>query len=272
LGLFDSKEILVRIQLPALALLAAAAPAWAGSAHSSATVHGLTLTVVDLAPGDGIEARARFSALPYAGSYLSASIYDDKGEYADGTFQVIDHPFRPASVAHNGASASALSFFTATHQGYGAGAFGSLPSGPKSGAYRATSALGVQVELTPHTALEWRGTYALTAFAESDPDLVRPQTPLASFHFGEYGKQEWRYASATSRNPWDGPNMDFRSGSFGFTMTNDTGSLGHYSGGLGLHASGGFVAQAVPEPETYAMLLAGVGAVGFVARRRKAAA
>jgi hypothetical protein len=31
------------------------------------------------------------------------------------------------------------------------------------------------------------------------------------------------------------------------------------------------LAAAVPEPQTYAMLLAGLGAVGFIARRRKAA-
>jgi hypothetical protein len=31
----------------------------------------------------------------------------------------------------------------------------------------------------------------------------------------------------------------------------------------------GYLLTAVPEPETYAMLLAGLGLMGFVARRRK---
>ena len=41
------------------------------------------------------------------------------------------------------------------------------------------------------------------------------------------------------------------------------------STGLFLHSDNAFVAVQVPEPETYAMLLAGLGLVGFVARRRK---
>lgn len=32
---------------------------------------------------------------------------------------------------------------------------------------------------------------------------------------------------------------------------------------------GGVLAPAIPEPETYAMLLAGLGVLGFAARRRK---
>jgi hypothetical protein len=39
-----------------------------------------------------------------------------------------------------------------------------------------------------------------------------------------------------------------------------------YGGGLTLTA-----VAAVPEPETYAMLLAGLGVIGAIARRRKAA-
>lgn len=42
---------------------------------------------------------------------------------------------------------------------------------------------------------------------------------------------------------------------------------GTVSGSLGGQYT--FVAQAVPEPETYALFLAGLGAIGFMARRRK---
>lgn len=47
-----------------------------------------------------------------------------------------------------------------------------------------------------------------------------------------------------------------------FTNTNNNGVLDGYN--LAFHA-----VAAVPEPETYALMLAGIAAVGFVARRRK---
>jgi hypothetical protein len=52
------------------------------------------------------------------------------------------------------------------------------------------------------------------------------------------------------------------------TITNDCGFDSHgYSSGLVLDTTGH--AALVPEPETYAMLLAGLGMMGFVARRRQ---
>jgi hypothetical protein len=45
--------------------------------------------------------------------------------------------------------------------------------------------------------------------------------------------------------------------------------LGFATGSDGGFYAGGFIAQTIPEPETYALMLAGVAAVGFVAMRRR---
>ncbi|WP_338846671.1 PEP-CTERM sorting domain-containing protein [Massilia sp. W12] len=56
------------------------------------------------------------------------------------------------------------------------------------------------------------------------------------------------------------------------TLTGQGTALVNY-GGQGLGAAWGtaFIGEAVPEPETYAMMLLGLGAVGLYAKRRKAA-
>jgi hypothetical protein len=50
--------------------------------------------------------------------------------------------------------------------------------------------------------------------------------------------------------------------------------LGFATGSQGGFYSGGLIAQTapIPEPETYALMLAGLGIVGFIARRRRSAA
>lgn len=58
-------------------------------------------------------------------------------------------------------------------------------------------------------------------------------------------------------------------------FTNTTSQVVAFNGGFAIQKGGGAfnfgATPPIPEPETYALLLAGLGAVGFVARRRRAA-
>lgn len=65
-----------------------------------------------------------------------------------------------------------------------------------------------------------------------------------------------------------------RFGMMGPMVTGWKGMTGHIDHGAGAGSMGGYptslVITAVPEPETYAMFLAGLGMIGFIARRRRA--
>jgi choice-of-anchor C domain-containing protein len=73
-------------------------------------------------------------------------------------------------------------------------------------------------------------------------------------------------------------NMGWKQKTFTFIATGDTSTINFMSTTGGASTSGeccwgpaldGVSVTAVPEPETYAMMLAGLGLMGFIARRRK---
>ena len=68
----------------------------------------------------------------------------------------------------------------------------------------------------------------------------------------------------TDSNPADGFTFsNLASGTYALNV------LGLATGATGGFYAGGMIATTVPEPETYALMLAGLGAIGFMASRRK---
>jgi len=127
--------------------------------------------------------------------------------------------------------------------------------------------------LAPGAAVTFNGTLSMSVFGQN------PNLPSNYTTTDLYG-----YASgllAIGSDPADerktgNANLPYAAGAYSFnhvaplsvSLTNTTGDtvVAYLDSGVAV-----YTASAVPEPETYALMLAGLGAVGFMARRRSRA-
>lgn len=140
------------------------------------------------------------------------------------------------------------------------------------------SGYGAWFTLSPHTELVISATAALSAQASggdaqsSSPSHAYAQAwisvtgPSANGGGGSQSQTEFRYLDGYAYQ--GGPSYsESTAESLTIRFVNHTASNMDARFELGVYARGEAFAAAVPEPETWAMLLAGLGLVGWIARR-----
>lgn len=117
----------------------------------------------------------------------------------------------------------------------------------------------------------WTTTFDLTGYDATTASL---SGQFAADNSAAAYLNGYAIGSSSSYRNWSGfasTSGDFLSGvnTLSFVVTNYAQNSGNPTGIRAEFISSGVAVAAVPEPETYAMLLSGLGLLGFSARRRK---
>jgi len=289
----------------ALVLFAFGSSAALASATSSASVNGLTVTLYDLNPGDGVAPSIAFTlASGLYGSYVRTSATDGAiGSQTNNAWSL--QPFGPAlansaaglaqaSAAIGGSLANGLAL---SAQGSAGGTltpgFGSDYAASAAHASSEYSYNSMSFLLSPNTLAVFGGTFGL--FAQTTVGLVSvPQPPYTQYSerasasvtvsvngvgpsgSGTQNNSQNESLSATyttTYNPqtgqwvYTGQTFSLLDRQLAASFTNASGAAitGYLTLALGVSGYSS-VLTAVPEPSTYLLMLA--GAAVLIARRR----
>lgn len=274
----------------ALATAFVAAPSFASSA-STATLGPLVVTLHDLDPLDGISSSISFTHPlhdfgSFAGAWVSQSAPNNhQDQRSEGTYAWA--PVAASATSSLAWANASLAGSTDTNGGgavFSASGAANSPTSTNpndSAFYSAYAYLPFTTQgftLSANTLVTFSAASTVSGHADYffDAGEMGPGA-YAEVGMGIYGPDftDWRSAiSADSLSGRADGSAELRSFSNSRTLqvsfANSTAQ--NFSGTLGLNvdvSGNAFAVTAVPEPETYAMLLAGLGLMGSLVRRKK---
>lgn len=260
------KKISMRTALVALLGLAGSA-AWATTAHGSAS--NLRYTLVDLTPDDGVAASLTWVANPdqrFGSAFAYVNNVPTYSANSDGTTDIAEEWHRGADTVtagvKNSADFAAVSLAGSTFTSPSDGTANDLRLIAYSGEYYFNVGAG--------TAVTFHVDYDLSTDTVASGVIANASSAANLVVSGEYSPGQWGYYAneydyTGGSGYWDGHVQ----GTLQHTFVNagSSGLLGEVWVSLNMTSDAPLLA--VPEPSTYAMLLAGLGLVGL-ARRRNA--
>ncbi|MDZ5457404.1 PEP-CTERM sorting domain-containing protein [Azohydromonas lata] len=263
------------------AAAALAAPAMAG-VGSSASLTGLRFDLVDLDTGDSVAPGISFTGVSHVQAlltrhYCTSTSPNCENDYADfnGLSSVAMQNDDPNGIPKT-------AFAMASQAGlFAGGTFGSTDSGgarTNSDEYRAYARFqgrpGMPLfQLTAHTGVRITAQYTLDAWVDpwrNPPrEFRRQEDSKAGFFFdSKFMEGDPIRHEITAFSDWiSPPNYQHETGQISVLLRNDKDHMATIWGKWGAVAGG--TLPSIPEPSTYALMLAGLGVLGVAAKRRR---
>ena len=257
------------MKLLVAALVTAACQGAMAAFNADVQLNRLGYELIDLRPDDGIDAAADFSR-NIGGTYLYAYLFserENKTYFApgrvDGTFEpFVSGNLKPMASIHSEA------IWTDGRLDWRIHATAESNASDRGG-FLVTYYKDIPFTLAPHTQIVWRGDYVVDVSADRSSNASPLWSSRADLRYpNEY--QDIHITAEAFMDPAQGTDMDRRTGSVSFTITNPYDTELDYWMLMRVNLYGGNI-LAVPEPSSSAMMALGMGLLAACARKRRRA-